>query len=1027
MKRILAFAFLLMTCTLLSAQTMQITGTVTSSDDGTHMSGVSVVVKGTTKGTLTDVDGKFAIPVVKGETLVFSFIGYKITEMVINSSEALNITLSPDLIKMDEVIVVAYGTSTKSTFTGSAQKVSSDQLMASRNESVDKALAGKVTGVRITSITGDPGSSGDIQIRGIGSITGATSPLYIIDGVPMLTGNFGSSEISSNVLSSLNPQDIESITVLKDAAAASLYGSRAANGVVIITTKKGKEGDTKFTVSTKFGFSNIATNSYEQMTGPEYIEYARDALEGYRLNYLGALVPGQPNYGNTTIGQAAKDWAEANLVTMGKVIDPDVSTDWRKAIYGTGMDQEYQFSAVWGDEKTKGYVGLGYKNVRGIVAMNTFKRYNGTINIENKTRKWLDLSFSSILSYSDQTGRMDQSDQVQGIGTASPLGLIMAGNPTSTIYNDDGSLNMNASFSTVVKNPLYAIKPSQSSTSNQTYRAIMNGVVSVKITDFLTLKSTNALDYISVIGLRKWSPTSIDGESLNGLGERPTSSTSQITSSNLLVFDKKFGKHSINALGGFEAQVYNSLSIFTSASNYSTDKLEELGVGQPRSASSSKFGRFLQSYISSINYNYNDKYYLAGSMRMDESSQLGLDNRRAIFYSGSASWRFAKEEFLKTNWLTDGKLRFSFGTNGNLPSGSYAHLGLYDFGGIYGSESAIWISQPENKNLGWEMSQNMNIGMDFTLFDKVSMSVEYFNKYTKKLLLEVPTSYLTGFETATQNSGEISNKGVEVEFHFMDILNGPFLWNIDLSLSTLKATVEKLPGGNDIVTGDGNNYIYREGSDLYTFYLPVWHDVDPECGLARFLIDPAQPATTANLTYYYANAARGPVAKAYPGIMGGFTNNLSYKGFAVSALTTYQFGGNMFDYPGYFSKNHGFRFGTWNWSHELAGNYWKAPGDVVKYPRPVRQSTLRADKWSTANILSTDFIRLKEVSLQYSLPESLLSKTGIKGLTLSASASNIIFLYQAEKNVDPEVSLNGYRTVDTPLARTISFGLSLNF
>lgn len=1010
-----------------SAQEIQVKGTVRTSDDGMPLPGVSVVIKGTTQGTLTDQDGNFRLSASTGQVILFSFIGYRPQEITLTGNNQLNVVLEPDVMKMDEVIVIAYGTARKSSYTGSAQKVSSEQLSVTRSESVDKALIGKATGVRITSLTGDPGSSGDIQIRGIGSITGSTAPLYIVDGVPIVTGKYGNNAISSNVLSSINPQDIESMTVLKDAAAASLYGSRAANGVVIITTRKGKEGETKFSLKASYGISKIATDSYRQMNGEQYIEYERAAFEGYRLNQLNALVPGSANYNDPSVIQAAKDWVNTNYANLSYVDDPNVSTDWWSAIYGTGFDQDYQFSASGGTEKSRFYASLGHKNVKGIVELTRFRRYTGTFNIESKANKIVELSFNNMLSFSDQTGRGDQTGQAQGIATASPLSLIMSGNPTSKIYNEDGSYNLNASFNSKVKNSLYALQPEQAYTNNKTYRAISSGVITLNLTRFLKFRSTNAVDYINVEGFRRWGPTSIDGQSLNGLGERPNSSLNQLTTSDILVFDKKVGKHNINAIAGFEAQSYSSLQIFTSASNYSTDKLEELSVAQPRVATSDKFQRYLQSYIANLNYNFDDRYYLAGSIRLDESSQLGINNRKALFYSGSASWRFSQEKFLETDWLDDGKIRFSLGTNGNLPGENYGHLGLYNFGGVYGSESAIWISQPENRSLGWEMSSNMNLGIDLTLFKRFSLSAEYFYKYTRDLLLDVPTSFLTGFASALQNAGEISNRGIETELHFADILSSSFKWNADLSLSTLKSTVKKLPGGNDIIQGDGNHYIYSEGKDLYTFFLPVWHDVDPECGLARFVIDPELPATEGNLTYYYDNAKRGLVGKAYPDVLGGLSNTFSYKGLTLNVLITYQFGGNMFDYPGYFMNNHGYRIGGFNWAEEVADNYWKEPGDVAKYPRPVAVWSARPDRWSTMNILSTDFIRLKEVSLQYSFPSSFANKLGIEDMTASLSATNAAFLYQAVKHVDPEVSLNGYRTVDTPLARVITTGLTINF
>src|SRR4030042_304686 len=586
----------------LHSQAIQVTGAVTGSEDGAPLPGGSVVVKGTGSGTLTDTDGKFTISAQSGQTLVFSFVGYKTQELSISDQQTLMRLREPDIIKMDEVLVVAYGTAKRSTFTGSAQNVTSDKLTATITESLDKSLSGKATGVRVTSLTGDPGSSGDIQIRGIGSITGSTSPLYIVDGIPIITGQFGNSRISSNVLSSINPQ---------------------------------------------------------------YIEYERAALLGYRLNQLNALVPGSANYGNETVNQAAEDWVEANYADYSYVDVPNAVTDWWSAVYGKGSDQEYQLSASGGTKKARFYTSLGYKDVQGIVELYKYKRYTGTVNIESSISKWFDLSFNTMLSYSDQNGRMNQTDQVQGIATASPLSLIMSGNPTSKIYNDDGSLNLNASFNTRVKNALYAMLPEQAFTNNKTYRVISSGTASIRFTDFLNFKSTNAIDYFNVEGFRYWGPTSIDGESLNGLGERPHNSTSQITSSNLLNFNDTYGRHSISALIGFETQLYNNLYVFTSASNYSTDKLDQLSVGQPRYVSSNIYKRYLQSFFSNINYNYDDRYYLSASIRSDQSSQLGIDKRDAIFYSLSASWRFSKESFLQSYWLTDGKIEFSYGKKGH--------------------------------------------------------------------------------------------------------------------------------------------------------------------------------------------------------------------------------------------------------------------------------------------------------------------------------------------------------------------------
>ena len=417
---------------------------------------------------------------------------------------------------------------------------------------------------------------------------------------------------------------------------------------------------------------------------------------------------------------------------------------------------------------------------------------------------------------------------------------------------------------------------------------------------------------------------------------------------------------------------------------------------------------------------------MAASLRSDESSKLGINKRRGTFYSVSGAWRFASEPFFQNDAITDGRVRFSYGTNGALPGGSYSYMGLYNFDATYGTSGGSYLSQLANNDLGWEKSKNMNIGVDFTLFDRFAFTLERFDKYTSDLLLAVPISYMTGASSITMNSGEISNRGWEFEFHGMDLLKTPLVWNMDFTLATLKATVEKLPDG-DIISGDGDLYIYREKEDLYSFYLPTYLGVDPESGIAQFAIDPTKPDTEDNRTSWYSRAGKMVQKSAYPKLSGGLGNTFSYKGLSLNVLLTYQFGGNLFDYPNYFFKNDGLRIYSFNNAKELVGNYWQKPGDIVDNMRPIYNNPRRSDRWSTRHIMSTDFIRLKELSFGYSLPKQWYSSIGLSNVELSFVANNLTYLYSATKNTELEVSINGYRTVDTPMARTFSFGINVGF
>ena len=1008
-------------------QVKQVSGVVTSADDKQPIPGASVFVKeAPTVGTTTDINGKYILKNVpsNAKTIVFRFVGYTTLELPVKAE--LNAVMQSETQKIDEVMVVAYGTTKKSTFTGSAQVVKSDKLTNAKVESVDKALAGKVAGVRVSSTTGEPGASGELQIRGIGSINGSTSPLYVVDGVPMNSGQFGSLS-SNNVLSTLNAEDIESMTVLKDAAAASLYGSRAANGVVIITTKKGKSGETKINAKASFGISNMATNSYEMMSGPGYVEFTKIALKNYYLYDVNGLLPGSPNYGNATELANANAFAEDYYISEGQIQDTKQNTNWRDEIYKTGYNQDYQVSITGGNEKNLSYVGLGYNKVDGTIKSYGFEKFTATMNYNNATKDWLALDFKTNLAYTKQKGRRDQSDQSQGIGTASPLGILFSMNPTAVPYIN-GKPNTNASLDSKVKHPDLALGTSQSFVQGDTYKALMQGGGTISFTDYLKFKSINAMDLVNFKQFEYWGPNSIDGASMNGLGNKNDYLSTTFTSSNQILFNKNIGDHSVDAVFAYEIQDVKLKTVVTQAKDYSTDKLPELAVGKPDVASSYSDRNFMQSFLGSVNYNFKNKYYLAASLRSDESSKLGKDKRQASFWSASASWRFTQEDFLSNNSiLTDGKIRASIGTNGNLPGSNYAHLGLYNFGGLYGSEAAIWLSQPENKDLGWEKSRNFNIGLELAFFKKYSLTVEYYDKYTKDLLMSVPTSYITGFSSSLQNNGEISNKGFEVELNARNLLNSKFIWDMGFNLTSLKAKVEKLPNHEDVIQGDGNLYMYREGQDLYSFWLPKWNGVDPQTGFATFLIDPTKPATANNLTYKYSSAQRGIQGKAYPDIAGGFSNTFSYKGFTLSTLITYQFGGNLFDYPGYFSAHGGVRLGSFTPSKEYEDNYWKQAGDNAKYPKPVAYWGYRPDRWSSLHLLSSDFIRFKEVSLSYNFPERIAKKLGLTGLQASFTGNNLFFVYRATDFLDPEVPLNGYRTVDTPISRVYSFGINLNF
>ena len=904
--------------------------------------------------------------------------------------------------------------------------VEGDQLNVPGAESIDKSLAGKVSGVRVTSTTGDPGASGEIQIRGIGSINGTTTPLYVIDGIPLSTGDFGHYANTSNILSTINPEDIENITILKDAAAASLYGSRAANGVVIITTKQGKTGKTKFEFKASQGWSAMASNSFEMISGPEFHKYEQLAIENNIKEFYN-LLPGQSNYGNADTLAFYQPEIDYYKESWSTTIDSTVNTDWRDVIYRHGKQSDYQLAASGGNEKTRFYIGGGYTDITGMVANSDFKRYSGRVNVSNTATNWLNLSLNQALSFTQQNGFRDQSDQVQGIGYTSPLGILYQSNPTAPKYDENGERYPGAHF-WYLGHPEDLLDPHEQFIRSNTYRSLTNGSALIKFSDNLSFKTTAGLDWMQAENFEYWGPMSVDGESTNGLGDYRVYTNIDMTSSNVLNFEKSYGNNNVNILAGAEIASTTQKYLNAQVINYSNDKLPELGNGQPDVADSYIDHVNLISYFSNVSYNYADKYYLSGSIRTDGSSCLGIDNRWATFWSGSASWRFSKEVLLEDNdILTDGKLRFSYGTNGNLPPFWYEHLPLYSFSGGYGANPAIYVDQPGNAELGWEKSNNMNIGLDLNILGRFGIVIEYYNKLTEGLLLDRPISYITGFESTWQNVGKIQNNGLELEIHTVNISSANGLnWRTDFTLTSQNSIVKELPNGEDLITGDGDLFIYRENEDMYSFYLPTYLGVDPQDGYAYFAIDPDAPDTPENRTRSYFQAGRSIVGKAYPDLIGGLNNSFSFKGLNLSFLFTYSFGGNMFDYPGYFSHHDGFRLGSFSVAKDVEGNYWTKEGDVVDNPMPNLSNPNRSDKWSTRHILSTDYVRLKELKFGYTVPSSISNKLYVDNMEVYMKGTNL-WLWSKEKDIDPEVTLNGYRTVDTPLARTISVGVNLNF
>ncbi|MCR4765390.1 MAG: TonB-dependent receptor [Bacteroidaceae bacterium] len=1002
------------------AQNLTVTGTVVD-ENNEPVIGASILVEGTATGTITDIDGNFTIPNVpaSAKNLQVSFVGLK-TQIVPITTGNIQIVLENDAEMLDEVMVVAYGTTTKASFTGSAS-VMRDTDMSAERQSLVKSFEGKVAGVRVGASTGDPGSDQAITIRGIGSVNGSTQPLYVVDGVPINNESVMTPGLrAQSVLSTINPDDIESMTVLKDAAASSLYGSRAANGVIIITTKKGAVGKTKVAYDAEFGWSDIAVQSALKMMNAQQLKsYWKDAVAGY-YEIREKMDPADAE-------AVAQVFINTPWEAGGWFHNPDAttSTDWSKEVYRTGFTTNHQVGISGGSEKTQFYASFGYNKVNGTVRNREFERYSGRINLDHRITDWLKVGVKQMISFSSTDGSRDQGNQSQGFGASSALAVMYQSDPTAPVKLPNGEYNPNTSFGKST-NPNLMISKNLNENSQflktKTMRSMTNADVEVKLPFNFTARSVFSYDFINNKVHEFWAPKSIEGSTLSGFSERSDYTNRTMTSSTTLNYVNDFGEHHLQVLGGFEAETRQYDNLTASAKQFVTYKLPELSNGQPYNTGSSISDNAMLSWLANANYNFANKYYFSASFRRDGSSRLAVENRWSNFWSVSGAWRISGEKFLKdTPLFNDLKLRVSYGTNGNLPTGNYSYMGLYSTTGGYGANSAYYWSQLSNPKLGWEKSYNFNVGLDWNLFGRVGLTVEYYNKLTKAMLFATPISWVTGFGSKTSNLGKLGNSGLEVSISSQNIATKNFTWSTDFNITFQSNKIKELPNGEDVRYGDGSMYILREGESMHTFYLPQYVGVNKDTGLAEFWINPEDHSK--GVTNYYTQAASTIVGKAIPDFLGGMTNRFTWKNFDLSFIISFQGGASMFDYPSYFLRvTDGFRASIFNVAQEVGDNYWTPTNKDAEYPRPIWNNPYRSDRFSTRIIRSTDNIRMRDITFGYRIP---VKKSVINNLRVYFRATNPFIIYSATKNVDPDVAVNGYRQLDTPPTRSFVFGLNI--
>uniref|UniRef100_UPI0035A06622 SusC/RagA family TonB-linked outer membrane protein n=1 Tax=Prevotella heparinolytica TaxID=28113 RepID=UPI0035A06622 len=1010
--------------------------------------GASVLVKGTQIGTITGVDGDFTLPNVpsSAKTLQISFIGMKTQEVAIKPN--MRVLMKPESELLEEVMVVAYGTAKKSSFTGAASTIDGKQLETRPVTNVTKSLEGQSTGVITTSGSGQPGSGASVVIRGYGSINASQTPLYVVDGVPF-DGN----------ISSINPSDIESMTILKDASASALYGARGANGVVVVTTKRGKEGKASVSWRSSVGWSYRALKPYDMVGQKDFVQLTFEALKNsytynngkepaeatqLAINDIGELLGGNEN---AELYNPFKNYTWKTLIdpTTGQVKADAISAyddKWMDAVQREGaLRHEHQFSLNGGTDKLKYMFSLGYLNEDGILKQTSFERYNARVNVESQITSWFKAGLNTALSNSTQNFldydgtstsnvwysaqfiapiyptylRDDKGALVTGANGEPTLDYGENGRPKNPDFNPLGSFLDDKAFS-VADNA--SIRTNMIIGSDEDNAGWLKGL-KLLMTFGADYRAVNSTSYMNMLhGNQKGS----------GLLYKTSSRMQSYTFNQLLNWKRSFGKHNIDLLGGHEFYAYNYQYLEGAKANLISGILELRPGATLKSADSYTNNYRIDSWLGRLNYDYEGRYYLSASLRTDGSSRFHKDNRWGSFWSLGATWRVSEEAWLKdVEWLKNLSLRMSYGEQGNdALSTLYAWQSLYSLDYPNANQAGAMIASLETKDVSWEKSGNFNVGVEASLFDgRLNASIEYFNRKTSDMLLSYPKATSTGFDGYNANVGDMRNHGWEasIDGTLIDVRN--FRWNMKVMGSAVKNKVLKLTAESpQIISGI---YIIKEGMPLRTFYMAKSAGVDPATGAQLYYAyEKMNDDGSIEGEYITSDYSKAANSKYYqgsriPDLYGSISSEWKlFDGFDVSVLATYSIGGKVYDglYAG--SMNAMYAGDTWN-KHAL--RRWQKPGDITDVPRMEI-----GGKYTTTNrfLVNASYLSIKNVTVGYTFPSAWLKKVGFQSARIYGSVDNLA-LFSYLDGMDPQYNFTGGTDYSYTPNKTYSIGVEFKF
>lgn len=919
------FFLLIIVCLVMGAgvmaQTSTVSGTVFAEDNNEPIIGASVLVKGTTLGAVTDIEGNFTILNVPStaKTVIVSFVGMQKVEATIKP--AMKVVLKSDSELLDEVMVVAYGTAKKSSYAGSASLVKADALKDIPTTSFENALNGKVAGLQLTNNSGQAGSAPAIRIRGIGSMNAGNEPLYVVDGVPVSSGNTGqmSGELYStnNIMNTLNPEDIESISVLKDAAASSLYGSRAANGVILITTKKGQIGKPVVTLKAEVGFTPCwATDNYETASVQENVNMlytvfhdARTSGKGETDEKAAAYAIGQLNsrfnkhgYQFTTNGTGA--YENVNILEYDNSGRGGKYYDWDKAYFRTAIYQTYDMSVSGATQNTNYYTSLSYTQDEGRLKMNSFDRVSGRLNLTQKVRKFLELTTNASLARTKKSGYNDTRNT--GSNYFMQTRNLLWGLYWPTDYKT-GEL-WTERYGSYAYNGLYYDKEWENGSTSTKIMAAET--LTLHLMPGLDLRSIYSYDNTTVKDHIYYSANHYKGSADNGNVNEYRTTYEKMVTSTTANYTGTFDKHTVGTMVGFEAEKNKTDYVRATGSNLAVSTIHTVSTAGTQTSAGYSWGNSMVSVLSKLDYNYDERYFISGSYRRDGSSRLSKQERWGNFWSVAGAWNIMREGFMsKYSFLSNLRIRASYGINGTLPSDNYGYMSLMSYTSKYMGNPGGTITTVTNDKLSWETSYNTNVGIDFGFFgQRLRGTVEYFNRDSKNLLQDVPISMVTGFSSTLRNVGCINNHGVEVELSGDIIDSKGWLWSAGVNATFLRSEVKELYGGADIIWYDPTSsdsraqYVYREGQSTLAFYGYEWAGVDKTNGKNVYYVNDPKNGKAGDFeyngrgaTYDYNNANYTIIGNAVPKVYGGINTSVSYKGIALSLGFTYKIGGDLYD------------------------------------------------------------------------------------------------------------------------------------